>query len=273
MHPNARGIAVKKAYIDAGAERAAYQMTEVDVYNQPVGQPQVAKVSTHEEVSQFDFFEQCALTQLEAGRLATRFNTKLSALGIKVPYIKFLEPTCYSWLTDGTDDAAVLSEKRLDVSKYKKWNDNKGGVDTLLAKVQPLLELGLGTIGEEEEEEEEEEEADQEEEEQVQVVDEESRQQIIDDDVPQAFSHWSYHDTGGNKRRFLVCDLQGVLNSSFELTDPAIHSRRKRFGVTDHGQRGHEAFFATHKCNPLCKILQLKSPSFKPEGPASQGQA
>lgn len=46
------------------------------------------------------------------------------------------------------------------------------------------------------------------------------------DDIPQAFSHFTYRFT---KRRLLVCDLQGVLTqsasgqASFEFTDPVIH--------------------------------------------------
>ena len=82
--------------------------------------------------------------------------------------------------------------------------------------------------------------------------------------MPQAFSHWSYQYSRGD---LLVCDLQGVLHSSFELTDPAIHSRYSRdkcFGPTDNGPRGHQAFFVSHRCNALCTFLKLTKPSFKP---------
>jgi hypothetical protein len=42
------------------------------------------------------------------------------------------------------------------------------------------------------------------------------------DEVPQAFSHFSYDNSGG---KTLVCDLQGVWNAfdGFVLTDPVIH--------------------------------------------------
>ena len=80
--------------------------------------------------------------------------------------------------------------------------------------------------------------------------------------IPQAFSCFSYHHSG---KRFLVCDLQGVLdvNSSppcFELTDPVIHDRsmtgrRGVFGRTDRGLKGIDNFYETHQCTELCRAL------------------
>ena len=80
---------------------------------------------------------------------------------------------------------------------------------------------------------------------------------IIDDDIPQAFSHWTSQYTQGE---FLVCDLQGVVGTKcFSFTDPAIHSKNKgKFGLTDHGIDGQKNFFRTHECNPLCRILGLR---------------
>jgi len=86
---------------------------------------------------------------------------------------------------------------------------------------------------------------------------------IIDEDVPQAFSHWSYQYTKGYE---LVCDLQGVKgSSSFQLTDPAIHSRKQQFGPTDRGRQGMHQFFNTHVCNPLCEALRLRMPKKREE--------
>jgi len=73
----------------------------------------------------------------------------------------------------------------------------------------------------------------------------------------EAFSHYTYHKSGG---QMIVCDLQGRYrydryNSSkcrFELTDPAICSRRRNYGPTDLGEKGIESFFANHKCNQFC---------------------
>ena len=85
----------------------------------------------------------------------------------------------------------------------------------------------------------------------------------------QAFSHFTYRHT---RRKMLVCDLQGVLNNTaadegcagvFELTDPVIHyrsdtGRQQVYGKTDLGSCGINAFFATHKCNDVCRLLGLR---------------
>lgn len=75
----------------------------------------------------------------------------------------------------------------------------------------------------------------------------------------EAFSHFTYHRTGG---LLIVCDLQGRYrhdryNQSkcrFELTDVAICSRRRSYGVTDLGEKGIESFFANHYCNKFCNV-------------------
>jgi hypothetical protein len=74
----------------------------------------------------------------------------------------------------------------------------------------------------------------------------------------EAYSHYSYHSSGG---QLVVCDLQGRYKynryvrskSRFELTDPAICSRRRLYGVTDLGEKGIESFFANHRCNEFCQ--------------------
>jgi hypothetical protein len=73
----------------------------------------------------------------------------------------------------------------------------------------------------------------------------------------EAFSHFTYHRSGG---QMIVCDLQGRhrydrysdRRSRFELTDPAICSRRRNYGPTDLGEKGIESFFANHQCNQFC---------------------
>jgi Alpha-kinase family len=58
----------------------------------------------------------------------------------------------------------------------------------------------------------------------------------------------------------IVCNLQGryrydrvsAKKCRFELTDPAICSRQRRFGPTDLGEKGIESFFANHKYNEFC---------------------
>ncbi|KNC77264.1 hypothetical protein SARC_10273 [Sphaeroforma arctica JP610] len=105
----------------------------------------------------------------------------------------------------------------------------------------------------------------------------ELEKKVLEDDVPQAFTHFTYAHT---KRALMVCDLQGVLDRSqtpamFEFTDPCIHhhdtnqqqarrkgkkkrrARRKVFGRTDLDRRGMHQFFRTHVCNALCEILGI----------------
>ncbi len=74
----------------------------------------------------------------------------------------------------------------------------------------------------------------------------------------EAFSHYTYHQSGG---QLIVCDLQGRYRFSkfsktkcrFELSDPAISSRRRTYGPTDLGEKGIESFFHNHVCNKFCQ--------------------
>ena len=71
----------------------------------------------------------------------------------------------------------------------------------------------------------------------------------------------------------MVCDLQGIFNTAvdpptIELTDPAIHyastkGRCMVFGKTDKGRSGMNAFFKTHKCTKICKLLHLSAKNKK----------
>jgi len=69
----------------------------------------------------------------------------------------------------------------------------------------------------------------------------------------EAFTHYSYHHTGGE---MIVCDLQGRYRKQrkkrFELSDPAISSRSRQYGLTDMGEKGIDSFFANHRCNEFC---------------------
>jgi hypothetical protein len=69
--------------------------------------------------------------------------------------------------------------------------------------------------------------------------------------VMQALSHYTYHVSSG---QFLLCDLQGGLYRDGPiLSDPVVHSRQGKFGVTDLGPRGISSFFSGHVCNKFCK--------------------
>jgi hypothetical protein len=176
----------------------------------------------------------------------------------------------------------VLVEKMLDVSKYKKWNSNNGYVDGLtgvpdavpdISDEETLIEgmfasLDLGAIAEGDEEEESESDEELLEEDtwdltRATASDRRVGVKFTVADIPQAFSCFSYSQSN---RRYLVCDLPGVLDESsdtpcFELTDPVIHyrsssGRKNRFGRTDQGQKGIESCYKTHKCSDLCKALE-----------------
>ena len=97
------------------------------------------------------------------------------------------------------------------------------------------------------------------------AIDSVKEAQYKDEDFPLAFSHFSYEMS---KKKLMVVDLQGAFKINgdgtrcYTLTDPAIHSRRNwrckwYFGKTDRGEKGMNAFFNSHKCNEVCKLLGL----------------
>jgi hypothetical protein len=54
--------------------------------------------------------------------------------------------------------------------------------------------------------------------------------------------------------------LSYLLGVNFILTDPQIHSQDKtsrKYGVGNIGPDGILSFFYTHKCNAICRLLQL----------------
>lgn len=87
-----------------------------------------------------------------------------------------------------------------------------------------------------------------------------------DDPILEAFSHWSWVHTNGQK---LVCDLQGHCEEEdglphageryyYLLTDPAICTPCHEYGESDLGQSGINAFFAHHTCNEWCEHLDIE---------------
>eukprot|EP00550_Attheya_septentrionalis_P009307 CAMPEP_0198294472 /NCGR_PEP_ID=MMETSP1449-20131203/22509_1 /TAXON_ID=420275 /ORGANISM="Attheya septentrionalis, Strain CCMP2084" /LENGTH=784 /DNA_ID=CAMNT_0043994431 /DNA_START=44 /DNA_END=2398 /DNA_ORIENTATION=- len=172
-----------------------------------------------------------------------------------------------------------------------KINDLSSSLNQLgLGFNQPEgLGAGLGAIEEGSEEEEEEEEGNEEEEEEENVATDaalfdatvlgpESGSYLMEDlhekYFPQAFSHYSYEKS---KHKLMVVDLQGVFKvesdgtQQYMLTDPVIHKRRGKgknkqskqleswtFGRTDRGEKGMKAFFDTHVCSGVCRLLGLE---------------
>lgn len=223
------------------------------------------------------------------------------------PLIEFLDCSVYMLEDSPNNRHGFLVERMLDIKKYKyeKWNtndgrlknaggDDEGFVGTVCKNPHnpPVTAGGGGTssqlmgVIEEEEEEEEEDSEDDENEEAAGKLDDDCDDGIWNDDydreegfedfnpdltfhvndIPQAFSCFTYRRS---RRKLVVCDLQGVLNTDrsprpvFELTDPAIHYKSSRrlertYGRTDKGQEGIHMFLKTHKCTNLCRLINRR---------------
>jgi len=102
------------------------------------------------------------------------------------------------------------------------------------------------------------------------------------DPILDAFSHWTWVETGGDK---LVCDLQGHRGDGglpylgdpyyYLLTDPAICSECREYGENDLGKAGINAFFKHHACNEWCDKLGIDAdvPCVPPPVPSFWGSA
>ena len=80
----------------------------------------------------------------------------------------------------------------------------------------------------------------------------------------QALSHFSYHQSNG---QVVLCDLQGGTgpDQAIVLTDLAINSMDRCFGLTDLGPDGIKAFFQHHECNAFCKASWIKPLKSRPD--------
>ena len=79
--------------------------------------------------------------------------------------------------------------------------------------------------------------------------------------ICQAFSHYTWIRSG---KQLLVCDLQGKRDGSrVILTDPVIHNSVSvlHHGSTNLGEKGIKQFFRLHKCNDICRAMQLERPA------------
>ncbi|XP_011405049.1 PREDICTED: alpha-protein kinase vwkA-like [Amphimedon queenslandica] len=73
------------------------------------------------------------------------------------------------------------------------------------------------------------------------------------DSILTAFMHWSWVKSKGEE---MVTDIQGVKNGNcYRLTDPAMISVKKEYGVTDTGIEGMAMFFLIHQCGSPCNGL------------------
>lgn len=131
---------------------------------------------------------------------------------------------------ENNEQESILVEKMIDHKRYTKWNTNNGYVRSCTGSKNESIPIGEGLS-------------------------------ISVEDIPQAYSHFTYLASG---RKYLVCDLQGALNTNvsppvFELTDPAIHyktqTNRMTFGSSDGGEEGIQNFLQSHECSALCRMV------------------
>ena len=278
LSPHAVGIAVKKAIFGEGAERIVREIREVNSDGEFVGPPMVGKDSRFtEKYANIDdrkrFHQRFCKTQKLAQKIAVAFNKRLDIAPFVdhdiTPKIEFLDSSVYIIQFPDVGPSVLLVEKMLNIKRfeYKKWNSNNGYVvgreEGNTKDNSAVIDLcDVGSIAENSVEGND-----------SSVVDflsdddvEEDNSHCIDlEDIPQAFSCFSYYYT---KRKALVCDLQGVLDDSvsppiFRLTDPVVHYQsssdcRHVYGRTDKGSEGMRKFFRTHNCSNLCKILRKR---------------
>ncbi|CBN76804.1 conserved unknown protein [Ectocarpus siliculosus] len=262
----ANGIAIRSKSLGQGAERLVFGLQEVDLRSgELVGPKLVAKESKHigQETMKIQFHHSFAWTQLEAQRMAERFNHRVRFM-LRVIFgddckhrvwdISFLPCSVYTFLEGGVN-RSVLVEKLL-VGRYTKFNGNNGyvhggqGADPAGASAaEPAAGLMrarademMGAIDEEEE--------DSDSDGEVPIIRGGDEDDDEDDDgtsvgalagekaeggptsfdpepesYVQAFSHFSYRKS---RRKMLVCDLQGVQSTS------CIHEDRAGvFELTD----------------------------------------
>jgi len=255
----ANGIAFYQQPFAEGAERFVYRCSEITVqiyeYDYAASSDNMAgrcglrlvakeakDLENHHQGRKFH--ETFTRIQSEAADLAQSF-TRLLPYARAEWNVNFI-PTHICGCYDDSyrhGQAWILVEPELD-GKFTRWNNNAGEIK---GKTSRGKTSGLGDMGFLEEEESDE--------------DDDEMGAIQIDDIPQAFSHFSYEYSKGRR---LVCDLQGVWNADdgFLLTDPVIHhvcskGRKHLNGATDKGVDGVKKFFQTHVCNSLCRRMKL----------------
>jgi hypothetical protein len=240
---DAAGFEVEKDPFGRGAERLAHMFYEMKLTDQGwkrVGRPMVAKESRflirRDEETKERFHTSFCKVQHKAKELAIKFNEAVNKAPLlqpeddevsKPPPIVFLKCSVYEYMNSDGILCGLLVENFLN-GKFTKYNGNNGyvkkdGNDSV------TINLAIG--------------------------------EVKLSDFVQAFSHWVYQSSG---HTMLVCDLQGILDLEgirpiFRLTDPVIcsKSRKVRYGKTDIGMKGIRQFCRFHRCNKVCRGLNL----------------
>ena len=283
-------VAMKEPIFGEGAERVVRKFRFLNSDFNFIGPKMVAKESRFIDPSGGSYRETRAFhadfmrTQALASEFATKFNQALDSLWEhfvqphaqemfrKLPRIEFVEPMVVE-VQENNEESNILIERFLE-GKYEKFNNNMGFVQGQSQKVTDVDDLakafddwGLNNLGDIQEESDEEESDDEIFDPEAKMPDSGVYSSFKDQMVPQTFSHYSFDKS---KRRFLVVDLQGVFEKNsdgsqkYVLTDPAIHKNTRRkhpcheFGRTDRGKVGMKAFFDTHECTDVCRLLGLE---------------
>lgn len=249
-HPVAEGATGLAFYghpFAEGVERQVYRCTEINVSADSraanyrlyghikvatrLPRRLVSKEAKHDSNLGRKFQQQHAQVQTEAEEVASVFRRRVqSVMGVDSAehQLRFLGVDIYCCMDERypNGEAWVLVEDELE-GRFRKWNSNNGAVYTPRVTVVAAAAsrpgggaavASLGAICEDGDEEEgwgSEDEGDG-------FGGESLANTVGVDEVPQAFSHFSYDHSGG---KTLVCDLQGVWNAvdGFVLTDPVIH--------------------------------------------------
>ena len=283
-------VAMKEPIFGEGAERIVRKFRFLNPNGNFIGPKMVAKesrfidpnIGSYKETRAFhaDFMR----TQALASEFATKFNQALDSLWEhfvephareifrKLPRIEFVEPMVVE-VQENNEESNILVEVFLE-GKYEKFNNNMGFVQGQTQKVTEVDDLveafddwGLDNLGDIKEGSDEEGSDEEIFDPEAKMPDSGVYNSLKDQMVPQTFSHYSFDKS---KQRFLVVDLQGVFEKKsdgsrkYVLTDPAIHKntrrrrRRHEFGRTDRGKEGMKAFFDTHECTDVCRLLGLE---------------
>ncbi|CAB9528800.1 myosin heavy chain kinase [Seminavis robusta] len=255
--PTAIGLAWETRWFGEGKERLAKELREVGPDEVTfVGPPMVLKasitVSRLEDVDSREFHKRFCKSQLKAQDFARLFNERAASLPVTIPRIEFIPCWVYMVETEPGERKGYLVEPALDVSQYRKFNDNAGNVHAHLALKRASsrklhfngafasLQFGapLNAICEESEDEDD---SDNSEASAVKRNAQAHTRRLFcekkqyeglsegldEGDVLQAFSCFTYKVA--SRRRYLVCDLQGTFEEGgnsplYRLTDPAIHT-------------------------------------------------
>jgi hypothetical protein len=234
LKPFSQGVALCKDKLGIGAERVVVSLHLYDRYHSTTEEALstgfglklsklVGKESKFvEDVQSSEHFHKTfIITQQKASELANAFNSSISKLPSFCPYttpsISFLD--CYLFYVP-SKQISILVEKRLDIKKYKKFNDNMGGVDGQASHPPINLHKGLNNMNTmlnaiqevEDDDDDEEEDSNLARIERVTISPIESNKKIDLSHIPQAFSHFTHRYS--NQKLCVICKESSMLTLS-----------------------------------------------------------